>query len=39
MKKLLALYAWVKTPKGRARLHGIVTALLALYTALHRAGA
>jgi hypothetical protein len=38
MTKLKAFYAFVTNPKVQAQAHKLVTAALALYVALHRAG-
>lgn len=38
MKQLKALVAYVKSAQGQAGIHKAITALLALYVALHRAG-
>lgn len=38
MTKLKALYALVTSPKIQGQVHKLVTAALALYVALHRAG-
>ena len=38
MAKLKAVYAFAKSPQGQLVIHRAVTALVALYVALHRAG-
>lgn len=38
MKQLKALAAYVQSAQGRTNIHRAITALLALYVALHRAG-
>lgn len=38
MKQLQAIVAYIKSAQGQAAIHKAVTALLALYVALHRAG-
>lgn len=37
LAKALAVYAWAKTPKGRADIGAAVASVTAIYTALHRA--
>lgn len=36
--KLARAFAWAISPKGRLQINHLVTALVAIYVALHRAG-
>lgn len=39
MKHIRKALSWATSPKGSAVIHRTITALLALYVGLHRAGA
>ena len=39
MKQIKALVVYLLSPKGKAQIHAAITSLLAIYIALHRAGA